>query len=878
LENQTGIKLEDEITENYKSVEALKEISLELLQNLSGEIWSDYNIHDPGITTLEILCYVITELGYRSETNIEDIFQSNQVNQDSLFEAHEILSSGVFSIFDLKKMILDIDQVRNVDIIPSKNYKEYSSLYSIWIDTMTTNLGKIEQENLRKNLSLSLSSKRFLGTDFDEINFLKHDLVSLDLEIEISNKVAPKKIFKNLIGVLDYYFSPTPNFQSVDSLLDKKISSDYIFSGPNLKNGVLLNESLQKNDIKKQLYISDLINQIMNVEDIKDIKKINLVDQNGDDYSWVYKVKGDCVARLDLSKTKIKVLYKNNELYSFKDDYSSASFLLSKTKVAHKKNTLSIKKGNSVDLKSYKSIQYDFPSVYGVGELGAPIGWSQEKTAYAKQFKSFLSFFDQVLANFFAQLNHLPKLFSLDDISTTNAVQWLEDIPKPFLIFKPFLESYLLKNEDIKDEKKLEKEWNNWIKTNKNNLTQFLQNTLENQEIFYQRRNKILEHLLARFGYDFSTFDNLSSLPPQELINHKLNLLKDLPRLGTNKYYGPLKTEDLNSNLNKHKGFKNYLMTILGFRGFNSPITANVNKIMSPDESKGQEKLSLGFKERNLSEGINQLFKYGSTPENYVLNKVTISLLTELEEEVCLIKTSNKNRSKDLISKLSEKIGIIDKQSENLYLFDHISLRPMPELMVFGFTIKQNEENIFYSPLNLTKEQQKENEQYFLDNYSNKDQYQIIEVGHHQFKIIFDCKYGSLTSNKFFENNKEANTTLEDYLSFFSQTKSVASLIEYATKYNYIYNEISDPFSNITTVVLPKWPSRFQSKPFKNHINNTIIEEAPSNVFMNIKWLDYQDLVILENAHSDFVSCSMKDLVLKEEKLEYFLLLLMNNE
>ena len=187
MENQTGIKLEDEITENYKSVEALKEISLELLQNLSGEIWSDYNIHDPGITTLEILCYVITELGYRSETNIEDIFQSNQVNQDSLFEAHEILSSGAFSIFDLKKMILDVDQVRNVDIIPSKNYKEYSSLYSIWIDTMTTNLGKIEQENLRKNLSLSLSSKRFLGTDFDEINFLKHDLVSLDLEIEISN-------------------------------------------------------------------------------------------------------------------------------------------------------------------------------------------------------------------------------------------------------------------------------------------------------------------------------------------------------------------------------------------------------------------------------------------------------------------------------------------------------------------------------------------------------------------------------------------------------------------------------------------------------------------------------------------------------------------
>jgi hypothetical protein len=85
LDDQVGIKLEDEFTENIKSVEFLKEISLDLLQKLSGDIWSDYNIHDPGITTLEILCYVITELGYRSETKIEDIFSSIEVKNDSFF-------------------------------------------------------------------------------------------------------------------------------------------------------------------------------------------------------------------------------------------------------------------------------------------------------------------------------------------------------------------------------------------------------------------------------------------------------------------------------------------------------------------------------------------------------------------------------------------------------------------------------------------------------------------------------------------------------------------------------------------------------------------------------------------------------------------------
>ena len=149
----------------------------------------------------------------------------------------------------------------------------------------------------------------------------------------------------------------------------------------------------------------------MNVEHVQDIKKINLVDENGNDYSWVYKVKADCVVRLDLSKTKIKVYYKNNEIYSFKDDYLSDSFLLSKTKVAHKKNTLEIKKGNSIDLKSYKSIQYDFPSIYGVGELGAPIGWSEEKRAYSKQFKSFLTFLIKFWLTFLHNLITSPSYF-----------------------------------------------------------------------------------------------------------------------------------------------------------------------------------------------------------------------------------------------------------------------------------------------------------------------------------------------------------------------------------------------------------------------------------------------------------------------------------
>ncbi len=56
-------KAPDNPTLDFKK---LREEGIQLIQALSGSIWTDYNLHDPGVTTLEILCYALTELGYRT--------------------------------------------------------------------------------------------------------------------------------------------------------------------------------------------------------------------------------------------------------------------------------------------------------------------------------------------------------------------------------------------------------------------------------------------------------------------------------------------------------------------------------------------------------------------------------------------------------------------------------------------------------------------------------------------------------------------------------------------------------------------------------------------------------------------------------------------
>ena len=43
--------------------QALREEGLRHIRAMSGELWTDHNLHDPGITILELLCYALTDLG-----------------------------------------------------------------------------------------------------------------------------------------------------------------------------------------------------------------------------------------------------------------------------------------------------------------------------------------------------------------------------------------------------------------------------------------------------------------------------------------------------------------------------------------------------------------------------------------------------------------------------------------------------------------------------------------------------------------------------------------------------------------------------------------------------------------------------------------------
>lgn len=117
----------------YKSMNytLLRDEGLKFIEALAGKSWTDYNIHDPGITLLEILCYAITDLGYRTNFPIKDLLADTQTQGygDGFHGITDILPCRPVTLTDLRKIVLDQSAVLNAKVAPSTK-----GLYDVWLE------------------------------------------------------------------------------------------------------------------------------------------------------------------------------------------------------------------------------------------------------------------------------------------------------------------------------------------------------------------------------------------------------------------------------------------------------------------------------------------------------------------------------------------------------------------------------------------------------------------------------------------------------------------------------------------------------------------------------------------------------------------------
>lgn len=572
----------DEIALDYQQLYAL---GLKHVQNLASRVWTDYNVHDPGITTLELLCYALTDLSYRASLPIQDLLASEDYNAEAMqaqfFTAAEILPTRPLTLLDYRKLLIDLPGVKNAWVTPAtltyyantvtgklsahkpSSAKPYvvdvniAGLYEVTIELMED----ASSNSVIEKVKQTLQANRNLCEDFVSVKVVESQCFLLCAELELTPDADVTRVKAEILFKVQQYLTPPIHKYTLSEMLEHKkvdgttYTADEIFEGPLLKCGFIDNEELEKAELRSEIYLSDVVCIIMDIQGVQAVREIIINPDNTTTpliNKWIVFVESGKQPVLNLSRSRL-VFYKRNmpilpndtKMYDYYEERTTAAnSLKTKTLVSY---DFDIPLGTFRHLSEYYSFQNHFPVLYGLSEFG--LNADEQRKALAYQLKAYLLFFDQIMANYVAQLSHVKELFSTDSyLERTYFYQAIDS-------FSNYEKIYKTKETEVDK-----------IKTEVKNLLQ------ANEEVDHQaRRHRFLDHLIARFAERFHDFSyTLFDSKLEKAVQLKCEFLDHYPTLSSERSLAYNYT--LQERLWKSKnvsGLEKRLASLLGISDYN---------------------------------------------------------------------------------------------------------------------------------------------------------------------------------------------------------------------------------------------------------------------------------------------------------------------
>lgn len=442
---------------------------------------------------------------------IEVTFNTNEGNLDEVI----ILSDIPLTIWfrgdaDRRAILLEHIKTALSDISASGIFAAYLSLIQ-------------QAETVIKITKERLHGHRNLCEDFCSISGIAVQDVGVCADMELDPSAEIEAVLAEAYYRIDQYFSPDIKFYSLKELMEKGIPVDEIFEGQQLSNGFINNDELDNTNLKQFIYTSDIINLLMDIPGVQTVKNLVLTqfDEDGNlvnNEEWVLEVPPNHQPRLYIEASKILV-FKNGlpflpDRLELKDTLQVIKGQHAQPNYSLEENDLPVPQGTFYQMDDYYPVQYSLPQTYGISPEGLPSTASIQRRAQAKQLRAYLMFFEQMLLNYLKQLTNVKELFAIDASVSTS-------------YFTKLINNNLLQGVD---------ELYQGLDENA------LQSLIENEEEFFDRRNRFLDHLLARFAENFNeyalmlySYSTSKAFADTKLIKDKVNFLHDLPFLTRNR-------------------------------------------------------------------------------------------------------------------------------------------------------------------------------------------------------------------------------------------------------------------------------------------------------------------------------------------------------
>ena len=668
--------------------ESLRERGNKITQELSGDVWTDYNLHDPGVTLLEILCYALTDVSYRAQ-QLKDTLQTakpvpgpfidryffkyeelipslpvTQVDFETFIEkAHqkvktawvtpfpimttkEVIKGGyeVSILFredpyykdlnsDLLEVIINknetkahiilfdkenrklewekIKAVRSCKIDPAEpdsffQFEIHNCQVLLELEIKQTNKRTYEKKKVKARISVTASDRPLSAST--SVSRYKSNLTEV-LEskefLEVLKKGLKKEHHKqNILGEIKNTLLPLRNLCEdfkvfhVVSIQEIKINVSMLLNPGATQTSGLVHKVYDQIDVflfsimekakapgsrgkKNVLYSSNIIERLSLIEGIEAVQLhgLNLYVDGIPTISLQEENAFDCIQLQNFSLYAPKVSREKSSV-TFLQSGTSNTIRVSEVSApftprsmqnliyeSHRGKIAAPVADRFTDtffreIREYVSIQEDFPQNYRLTPGKIPEKAPEEVRSQQKRFKAYLLFYDRVLMEFLERLFRLNEQLSLKQ----NAE-----------IFSFSLDEILKKEHpDIKELDLLLTQKGTQIRI-----------PAENLERGISQKNQILDHLLSRFAIRFQNLETSTEIAPEELLQKKIRLLKDIPVITRERGLGlSLLPEDTETIWGGEilSGLQKRLYRLLGIGGEELINT----KLTSPKEKEGK--------------------------------------------------------------------------------------------------------------------------------------------------------------------------------------------------------------------------------------------------------------------------------------------------
>lgn len=501
---------------------SLRTKAIGILQTMNEDQpqWTDYNTHDPGITLLESLCYAISDLAYRLDFPIEDLLALNTSTLTNgagktssvFFAPEQVLPTLPVTLSDYVQWCL-----KQQGIIGAWLKFSQAGTYQVFLG-VTKSVASQGQADPSKRILQQFNNWRNICEKFARVDLLPNKAITIKGEIILTSNANPNIVQHAVQQAIKEFLT-----QSIALSIESATQSQTLC-------GVEISEDITDDFPVIKVDKAVLLQKLKKISGIKQIPEFRLTTEQ----TYIDQ-------QLLVITKAIPIISDNSELtFNHFGQKKSMSLpeIIPSSQIQEDDNSSNIEytQGTYRHLATYETLQNVLPDYYGVGAAGLcglyfsesnykdmNLSETGKENESADDLRRYLILFDQLLNDYFAQLDGFKQTFSLADQDSSIKGFHSQLLPKDA--------GYdLVKDKDVVDD------------------TDYIE---EMFRLDQQQQNKVLNYLLAQHGETYMPFDIFKSF--SELDVSASGNTTDVEKL---KYY-----------LSRKKLFLKEIVTLRGQRG-----------------------------------------------------------------------------------------------------------------------------------------------------------------------------------------------------------------------------------------------------------------------------------------------------------------------